>query len=82
MEHGHALVIRALKERRPDWLGRTDIRMLEVGTTREPLPSQDSTRVLSRFCQEHGLIHLPGFGGQALSFPLDMRGDGAPSGAS
>jgi hypothetical protein len=54
MEHGHALLIRALEERRPEWLQRHNIRMLEVGTTREPLPSQDSTRILSKFCQEHG----------------------------
>jgi hypothetical protein len=54
MEHGHSLLIRALEERRPEWLGRTSIRMLEVGTTREPLPSQDSTRILSRYCQDHG----------------------------
>lgn len=28
--------------------------MLEVGTTREPIPGQDSTRVLAEFCKEHG----------------------------
>ena len=54
MQHGHALLIRMLKERRSGWLARTDIRMLEVGTTREPSPAQDSTRALARFCQEHG----------------------------
>ena len=54
MQHGHALLIRVLKERRPGWLVRTDIRMLEIGTTREPSPAQDSTRALARFCQEHG----------------------------
>ena len=54
MDHGHALLLRALKERRPHWLTQRGIAMLEVGTTREPLPSQDSTRILSAFCQEHG----------------------------
>ncbi len=28
--------------------------MLEVGTTREPLPSQDSTRILARYCMDRG----------------------------
>ena len=54
MEHGHGLLIRALEERRQDWLTRSDVRLLEVGTTREPLPSQDSTRILSEFCRTHG----------------------------
>lgn len=54
MEHGHGLLLRAIQERRPHWLGKPGIRMLEVGTTREPLPSQDSTRILSKFCQEQG----------------------------
>ena len=54
MKHGHSLLIHALEKRRPEWLGRPGIRMLEVGTTREPLPTQDSTRVLSQYCQERG----------------------------
>jgi hypothetical protein len=54
VEHGHALLLRALEERRPEWVARPGIRMLEVGTTREPLPSQDSTRILSQFCLDHG----------------------------
>ncbi|MGC4109754.1 MAG: hypothetical protein QM747_04875 [Nocardioides sp.] len=54
MEHGHALLLRVLQERRPDWVRRRGVRMLEIGTTREELPEQDSTRVLSEFCQQHG----------------------------
>ena len=54
MDHGHALLLRALRERRPDWLTRPGISMLEVGSTREPLSSQDSTRILSAFCHEQG----------------------------
>ena len=54
MEHGHALLIKALEERRPEWLTRRGIQMLEVGSSREPLPLQDSTRILSRYCQERG----------------------------
>jgi hypothetical protein len=54
VEHGHALLIKAIKQARPEWLSRRDIRMLEVGTTREPLPHQDSTRVLAQFCKDHG----------------------------
>jgi len=54
VEHGHALLIKAVNERRPEWLGRPGIRMLEVGTTREVLPAQDSTRILAALCQENG----------------------------
>jgi hypothetical protein len=54
MEHGHALLMKALEQRRPDWLERRGIRMLEVGTTREPVPQQDSTRALAEFCVDHG----------------------------
>jgi hypothetical protein len=52
VEHGHGLLIQALEELRPEWLSRGGISVLEVGSSREPLPSQDSTRILARFCQE------------------------------
>lgn len=54
MQHGHALLLEALKKRRGGWLSKPGIRMLEIGTTREPLPTQDSTRILSEFCRDHG----------------------------
>ncbi len=54
MEHGHSLLIRALQEHRPSWLERRGLNMLEIGTTREPLATQDSTRILSKLCQERG----------------------------
>jgi len=53
-EHGHGLLLKALRERRPEWLERKGIHVLEVGTTREQLASQDSTRVIAEFCKEHG----------------------------
>ena len=52
MEHGHGLLIQALEQLRPEWLTRGGITVLEVGSSREPLPNQDSTRILARFCQE------------------------------
>ena len=54
MEHGHAALIRALDERRPEWRTKRGIRMLEIGTTREALAHQDSTRILSTLCHERG----------------------------
>ena len=54
MDHGHALLLRTLREQHPDWVRRRGVRMLEIGTTREALPNQDSTRVLSGFCRDHG----------------------------
>jgi len=54
MDHGHALLIQVLEDRRPSWLRRKGITMLEIGSTREALPSQDSTRKLAEFCQQHG----------------------------
>jgi hypothetical protein len=53
-EHGHAALIRALDERRPEWATKRGIRMLEVGTTREAIPTQDSTRILSQLCHDRG----------------------------
>jgi hypothetical protein len=52
VEHGHGLLIQALEQLRPEWLTRGGITVLEVGSSREPLPNQDSTRILARFCQE------------------------------
>lgn len=54
MEHGHRLLVNAVRERRPEWLGRQGIHMLEVGTTRDPSPVQDSTRVLAEVCRDNG----------------------------
>ncbi len=53
-EHGHGLLLRALNERRPEWLTQKGINVLEIGTTREPIPGQDSTRAIAEFCKEHG----------------------------
>jgi hypothetical protein len=54
MEHGHALLIDAIHAFRPSWIGRRGLRMLEIGTTRERHPGQDSTRVLAEFCRDQG----------------------------
>jgi hypothetical protein len=53
-EHGHAALIRALEQRRPQWADKRGLRMLEVGTTREALANQDSTRILSQLCHDRG----------------------------
>lgn len=54
MEHGHAALIKALEQRRPEWATKPGLRMLEIGTTREALAHQDSTRILSSLCHERG----------------------------
>src|SRR5437763_674387 len=53
-QHGHAVLLMALQSRRPEWLEQAGIRMLEVGTTREAVAGQDSTRTLSTFCAQRG----------------------------
>ncbi|MDQ1688104.1 MAG: hypothetical protein QOK42_1079 [Frankiaceae bacterium] len=53
-QHGHAMLVRSLRTHRPEWFSRPGIRMLEVGTTREAIVNQDSTRILAQLCHEHG----------------------------
>jgi hypothetical protein len=57
-EHGHEVLLahlaKHLHELRSSAHGRP-LTMIEVGTTRENVPGQGSTRKLAAYCQEHGL---------------------------
>lgn len=59
-EHGHELLLAHLKAHLPKIRkasGDRKLQMVEIGTTRESVPGQGSTRRLGEFCAEHG-IHL------------------------
>jgi hypothetical protein len=51
VDHGHALLMAELAVRPQPKSSRP--RLLEVGTTREPHPGQDSTRSLAQWCLDH-----------------------------
>lgn len=53
MEHGHALLMSELTNASLRASKRVP-HLLEVGTTREPTPGQDSTRALATWCLENG----------------------------
>lgn len=53
-EHGHGLFLELIRSRWSERFGDASVRILEVGTTREPHPGQDSTRAIAEFCLEHG----------------------------
>jgi hypothetical protein len=55
-EHGHELLLAYLKLHLPKSrpAGRA-LSMVEIGTTRENVPGQGSTRKLAEFCQQHGI---------------------------
>jgi hypothetical protein len=57
-EHGHELLLAWLDGERPRLQKLADGRMLtliEIGTTREDVPGQGSTRKLAEYCLRHGL---------------------------
>lgn len=53
-EHGHALLISHLQDAPPLPIQRKRL-MVEIGTTRENVPGQGSTRKLAQLCAEFGL---------------------------
>lgn len=57
-EHGHELLLTYLRQFLPsltnDLQGRQPV-LVEIGTTRENVPGQGSTRKIANFCKEHGL---------------------------
>ncbi|WP_411033093.1 hypothetical protein [Shinella sp. BYT-45] len=53
-EHGHALLMSYLRDMPPLPLQRRRL-MVEIGTTRESVPGQGSTRKLAQLCAELGL---------------------------
>lgn len=60
-EHGHELLLAYLKLHLPKirvQAGKRELSMVEVGTTRESVPGQGSTRRLAEFCKEHGLAFV------------------------
>lgn len=57
-EHGHELLLAYLKLQIPRLLaqaGGRRMKMVEIGTTREQVPGQGSTRKLGEFCTTHGI---------------------------
>jgi len=57
-EHGHELLIAHLKlhlARLRPLAGGRKLSMVEIGTTRENVPGQGSTRKLAEFCKQHGI---------------------------
>lgn len=57
-EHGHELLLSYLKRQIPRLLaqaGGRRMKMVEIGTTREQVPGQGSTRKLGEFCTAHGI---------------------------
>ena len=57
-EHGHELLLAHLKLQLPrlrSQAGNRPMSMVEIGTTRESVPGQGSTRRLGEFCKEHGI---------------------------
>lgn len=57
LQHGHDLLIAHLATRLPELRGVTGTRrmiLVEIGTTRENVPGQGSTRKLAEFCRQHG----------------------------
>lgn len=54
VQHGHGLLFECLGLYRPHWNKERGVRLIEIGTTREVLPSQDSTRKIAEFCLERG----------------------------
>lgn len=59
MEHGHALLMRYLKDVLPNnasslGYGEKPV-LVEVGSTREEVPGQGSTRKLAEFCRDYGI---------------------------
>lgn len=53
-EHGHALLVNYLRDAPPLPLPRKQL-MIEIGTTRENVPDQGSTRKLAQLCADLGL---------------------------
>lgn len=53
-EHGHTLLIHYLRDVPPLSLSRKQL-MIEIGTTRENVPDQGSTRKLAQLCADLGL---------------------------
>lgn len=57
-EHGHDLLLTALTKSIADYKASVAPRqpvLVEVGTTREDIPGQGSTRKVALFCQQHGI---------------------------
>jgi hypothetical protein len=57
-EHGHEVLATYLERQLPDVrarIGKQRLRLIEIGTTREDVPGQGSTRKLAEFCKRHGL---------------------------
>lgn len=56
-EHGHDLLLAYLQSRRDQIKPTTDVKptLIEIGTTRENLPGQGSTRKIAQFCKNCGL---------------------------
>lgn len=57
-EHGHELLLSHLESHWPQTQALSEGRrltLIEIGTTREDVPGQGSTRKLAAFCQRHGI---------------------------
>jgi predicted O-methyltransferase YrrM len=60
-EHGHELLLAHLKMHWPKLRQPADgrkLHMVEIGTTREDVPGQGSTRKLAEFCKQHGMAFV------------------------
>ena len=53
-EHGQTLLLNHLRKTPPDPIDRKRV-MIEIGTTREPVPGQGSTAKLAQLCRDMGI---------------------------
>lgn len=61
LEHGHELLLAHLKlhlEKLQAQAGGRPLQLVEIGTTRENVPGQGSTRKLAEFCRGHGIAFV------------------------
>jgi hypothetical protein len=59
-QHGHHVLLGHLQAHAPEFAARAKARprgltVIEIGTTREQIPGQGSTRQIAAFCLQHGL---------------------------
>jgi hypothetical protein len=54
-EHGHDLLLGYLKDNVESFDKGEKLNVIEVGSTREEVPGQGSTRKIAQFCKEYGL---------------------------
>ena len=86
-EHGHELLLRQLKARLPglrERAGHRVLSMVEIGTTRESVPGQGSTRHLAEYCHHQGIefvtVDMDPQNGRSAQRVFDRLGDAVHGG--